>query len=171
MTMRIPQSLAGRRRAVQASARFLGLFSVGLGLAELLAPRSMARALGLRDAEDTIALYGAREIITGIGILASGKSAPWVWGRVAGDALDLASLGAGLSSSERKLAAVGAIGAVSGVTLADFATAKILDELDEKDGRQYRDYTDRSGFPRKAAPRARSGVQPDPSRPQPGIRV
>ena len=43
--------------------------------------------------------YGVREIAAGMGILGSrnGDRAPWVWSRVAGDALDLASLSGGLS--------------------------------------------------------------------------
>jgi hypothetical protein len=53
-------------------------------------------------------------------ILTASRLAPFLWGRVAGDALDLASLGAAMreeGSHKRELAI--AIGAVVGVTLLD----------------------------------------------------
>ena len=51
------------------------------------APRSIAI---LGNAAGTVArAYGLREIGTGIGILASKDPSPWLWGRVAGDALDV----------------------------------------------------------------------------------
>jgi hypothetical protein len=148
--MNIQRKLAGRRAASHSAASALGWFSIGLGLAELLAPRALARLLGMEGREGVLRLYGAREIATGIGILNSSNPAPWVWGRVAGDALDIASLGKGLVGSEKKGAAVAAIGALAGVTLADIATAQILTELDEKDRTYYRDYSTRSGFSRPA---------------------
>src|SRR3954471_18313965 len=67
-------------------ARFLGWFSIGLGMAELLAPREMARLGGVRQ-EGLLQAYGLREIATGIGILSSPQPAGWLWARVAGDAL------------------------------------------------------------------------------------
>lgn len=172
MTIRIPRAIAGRRRAARTSARALGLFSIGLGLAEIFAPRLLGRMIGLRGSEGTLVLYGMREVATGIGILASGNPAPWIWGRVAGDALDLASLGAGMAKSESKACTLGGIAAVAGVTFADYATATILDELNEKDRRKYRDYSDRSGFPKQVS-RVRAGTSPalNPQQPQPGVRV
>lgn len=83
-------------------ARGLGWFSIGLGLAEVLAPRGIARIAGVRGNTTLIRLLGLREIAHGIAIFAqdsrTGKPAEAVWARVAGDALDLACLGAAFAS-------------------------------------------------------------------------
>lgn len=55
-----------------ALARGLGVFSIALGLYEVMAPRSLARALGMPRNTGLIQAYGVREIATGIGILAPG---------------------------------------------------------------------------------------------------
>ena len=52
--------------------------------------------------ESAIAFSGLREITTGVAILASRDPAPFVWDRVAGDALDLVSLVGGFAGSRRK---------------------------------------------------------------------
>ncbi len=76
-------------------ARGLGWFSIGLGLAELLAPRGVAKVAGMRGNTTLIRLFGLREIASGIAIFAGGKRpAAALWSRVAGDALDFACLGA-----------------------------------------------------------------------------
>jgi hypothetical protein len=80
------------RSQYDSVARGLGWFSIGLGLAEILMPRAMARGLGMQGREQLLFVYGLREIATGIGLLASSRRTPWMWGRVAGDALDMATL-------------------------------------------------------------------------------
>jgi len=42
----------------------LGWFSIGLGLAEVLAPRSLTRGLGMEGHEQLMQAYGVREIAT-----------------------------------------------------------------------------------------------------------
>ena len=80
-------------------ARGLGWFSVGLGLTELLAPRFIARISGVSENRTgLIRLYGLRELASGVAIFTQKNPAAGVWSRVAGDALDLASLGAAASS-------------------------------------------------------------------------
>lgn len=80
-------------------ARGLGWFSLGLGLAELLAPRGVAKVAGVRGNTGLIRLFGLREIASGIAIFTQGKRpARALWARVVGDALDLACLGAALAS-------------------------------------------------------------------------
>jgi hypothetical protein len=83
-------------------ARGLGWFSIGLGLAEILAPRALTRGLGMEGHEQIVRAYGVREIATGIGILSSTHPVPWIWGRVGGDALDIATLATGLQQAIRK---------------------------------------------------------------------
>ena len=84
-------------------AKGLGWFSVGLGLAELLAPRTIANITGVsKERTGLIRLYGLREIASGVTIFAQEKPAEGVWSRVAGDALDLASLGMAFTAPNAK---------------------------------------------------------------------
>jgi hypothetical protein len=168
----LPRSLSGRRAASRTSARALGWFSIGLGVAQLLMPRTMSRVVGVEGREGMMRACGLREIVTGIGILSSSNPAPWVWARVAGDALDLAALGKGFVGSDRKGSLALAAGAAAGVTFADYATAQILSEIELKDRTYFRDYSTRSGFSRPAAAlrgtvREVRGSREEPSRPGP----
>lgn len=106
-------------------ATFLGLFSVGLGLAEVCAPGFMGRITGVR-LPWLLRTYGARELMAGVGILTSRRPAGWLWARVAGDALDLATLGAVIAnpkSDDDRVKAVTAATAVAGVTALDLVCA------------------------------------------------
>ncbi|MBX9699387.1 MAG: hypothetical protein K2X74_08120, partial [Acetobacteraceae bacterium] len=75
MQTRPPRAARPPRTGAERLAQGLGLFSIALGAAELLAPHAMARPLGLAGRERLIALYGLREIATGIGILATRRPA------------------------------------------------------------------------------------------------
>jgi uncharacterized membrane protein len=109
-------------------ARALGWFSIGLGLAEVVAPRGIARLVGVRgDHRIFIRLLGLREIAAGIGILSQRRPAEGVWARVGGDAIDLACLGAAFLSPEARQDRVAAATvAVLGVTLVDVLCAQQL---------------------------------------------
>jgi uncharacterized membrane protein len=104
------QESNGRQRqgAANASAerlaRGLGWFSIGLGLAEFLTPRAVAKIAGVEGKHTgLIRLFGLREIASGVAIFAQGRRpAAAVWSRVAGDALDLAALGGALASPTSK---------------------------------------------------------------------
>lgn len=80
-------------------ARGLAWFGIGLGLTELLAPRTVARAAGLRGHEGLLQAFGAREIASGALILAAKDPEAWLWTRVAGDVLDGLLLSAGMKSA------------------------------------------------------------------------
>jgi len=83
-------------------ARGLGWFSVGLGLTELLAPSLIARITGVSEKRTgLIRLYGLREIASGVAIFSQKNPAAGVWSRVAGDAMDLASLSAACTDANR----------------------------------------------------------------------
>ena len=105
-------------------ARALGWFSLGLGFAQLAAPRQrVANLIGLPGDEDdqkVMRLVGAREIASGFGILAQAKPTPWLWSRVGGDAMDLALLKSAMESprSDRDRVATATM-AVLGITAAD----------------------------------------------------
>lgn len=127
----------------------LGWFSVGLGLAELAAPRAFCRWLGMGGHERLIQAYGAREVATGIGILTAGDPTPWVRGRVAGDVLDLTTLATGLHrGNPRRGNVVAAMAAVLGVTAIDLLRARQSTTATLRARRRLYDYSDRSGLPR-----------------------
>jgi hypothetical protein len=130
-------------------ARSLGYFSIALGVAELLAPRALSNAIGLKGLETVVRAYGAREIATGVAILASHDPAPWIWARVAGDMADIATVASGVQqhNPKRENAAL-ALATLTAVTLLDVACASRLSG--EKGDRKtaVADYSGRSGFPR-----------------------
>src|SRR5581483_3919122 len=71
-------------------ARALGWFSIGLGVAELVAPGVIGKISGLRNGRNMTRLFGLREIGAGLGILTQPNPGPWLWFRVAGDVMDMA---------------------------------------------------------------------------------
>lgn len=109
-------------------ARGLGWFSIGLGLAELLAPRAIASISGVpKRRTGLIRLYGLREIASGITIFSQQNPVGGVWSRVAGDALDLASLGAAAGSPDSNKGRLAfATANVLAVTALDVICAKQL---------------------------------------------
>jgi uncharacterized membrane protein len=115
-------------RAAQQLAIGLGLFSVGLGVTELFAPRQLARAIGMPDAsEATIRAFGAREVGNGLAILAQPDRAAWLWSRVGGDALDASYLASALNADTTdRSRLMTAIAAVLGVTALDVLAARQL---------------------------------------------
>jgi hypothetical protein len=131
-------------------ARLLGFFSIALGVAELVAPRVVSRAAGMGGRQPGVLRgYGAREVATGIGILASKNPTPWLWARVAGDALDMATVGLGRRRSEGRTAAI-ALVALAGVAALDVVAARNA-RLKQQAKKTTRDYSDRSGFPKPVA--------------------
>jgi uncharacterized membrane protein len=114
-------------------ARGLGWFSIGLGVAEIVAPRSLAKLIGVRgDYSGLLRMMGAREITSGIGLLTGRQpNANWMWSRVGGDAIDLALLGAAfkLKRSNRNKLAI-ATAAVAGVTALDAICSQRLSRRD-----------------------------------------
>lgn len=122
------EKLPDRGRRTQRLADALALASIGLGLAELLAPRGMARLVGVRDRRDVrrlMMLMGLRELACGIGLMAARRRGPWLWARVGGDVVDLALL-RGWRSSWRNdgLRLTEAMVAVGGITVLDAVAAR-----------------------------------------------
>ena len=111
-------------------ARGLGWFSIGLGVASLIAPRTMARTIGVKDDssnQNLLRFIGIREIVSGLGILSQPRPVEWVWSRVAGDAMDIALLGKALSSDNTAKAKTGmATAAVVGITVLDLCCGQQL---------------------------------------------
>jgi hypothetical protein len=110
-----------RRRAKDSLARFLGWFSVALGVGEAVAPRAMARLIGADPdgrAPLVIRAMGARELAQGVGILVRPRPTGWLWARVAGDGLDLSLLGLVLARRRRRRT-LAAIANVAAITVPD----------------------------------------------------
>src|SRR5688500_14715385 len=104
--------------------RGVSFFSLGFGLAELLAPRAVARLVGLNPRHDNfIRLVGLRDISSGLGIMRT-KSAACHWSRVAGDAIDLALLSATQRSPQNNHRRLNlTLAAVAGVAVRDLIAA------------------------------------------------
>jgi uncharacterized membrane protein len=118
-------------RDPDAYSKFLGWFSVGLGAIELVAPRAVARAIGLEPTptwKGVLRFCGVREIATGAGILANPTSKEWVGMRIGGDALDLATLGVALTQSQRPSRTLAATAFVLGAALLDLVGTERLAE-------------------------------------------
>ena len=97
----------------------LGWFSVGLGVVELLAPDSLTRMIGAGKHTNVVRLCGAREVISGVALLSQRAPAAAAFSRVAGDAIDLALLGAAFRSADadpkRLMAATTAVLSVAAI--------------------------------------------------------
>lgn len=117
-----------RKRDKDSLTRFLGWFSIGLGSAQLLAPKAMCRLVGASHsgpAPALMRLLGLRELTQGLGILARPRPTTWVWSRVAGDGLDL-SLLLLTAVQNRRARTVFAIANVAAVTVPDVLEALAL---------------------------------------------
>jgi uncharacterized membrane protein len=107
--------------------RSLGWLSLALGAPQLARPAQVNRLIGARDDPRSRLLQrfvGIREVAAWAGILSRPRPAGWLWARVAGDATDLALLGAAFGvkgSDPRRLAA--ATASVATVTAVDVFAA------------------------------------------------
>jgi uncharacterized membrane protein len=119
------QRHAGRARTFSTG---LGLMSIGLGLAELLAPGRVSRRAGMFGNGSSRAIlraFGVREIANGVAILASRRRSPWLWARVGGDLLDLALLNRSLFGRSQSRPRLGmSIAAIVGITALDALAAQ-----------------------------------------------
>lgn len=114
---------------VKKAAKGLGWFSIGLGMAELLAPKRLGHMIGVGEHSGTFRALGLREIATGVGVLARRRPKTGLWARVAGDAMDVALLAKALGNrGTRKGRIAGAAGMVLGVGVLDYLCARNIDE-------------------------------------------
>jgi hypothetical protein len=115
---------------------------------ELTAPKSLARALDMRGQEGLIRAYGAREIAKGIGILTSADPTPWLWGRVAGDVLDLGTLAYAYRNGRKRRNVAIAMANVAAIMALDVMCAQQLSATRKRQSLPSRDYSNRSGLPK-----------------------
>jgi uncharacterized membrane protein len=100
----------------------LGVLSLGIGLAALLAPRQVGELIGVPKRPKTIQLIGMREAASGIGLLSGRQSGAWLWSRVAGDLIDLAVLMTSQRGASRSRATA-STAVVAAITAVDLAAA------------------------------------------------
>jgi uncharacterized membrane protein len=127
--MRFDEHSNRQTRTAEQLARGLGWFSIGLGLAEVAAPGSIARLTGLNEdaASRTLQAFGTRKIANGLAILSQPDSSAWLWSRVAGDALDVSCLAASLrEQGADRTRIAGSMAVVLGVAAVDLFAATQL---------------------------------------------
>jgi hypothetical protein len=136
--------------AMRAS-RLLGWVSFAVGAAELLAPKQVAKAVGL-DEDQALLLRacGARQMATGVGAH-SVYPVPALWARTGGDLMDLGILAAAARRGENRtgrgawiaMATVGGLAVVSAIVASKLAA----ETAEGKNVGEPKDYSARSGFP------------------------
>lgn len=116
--------------------RALGWFSIGLGVAEVAMPAQVGLLIGVRRGSGILRLYGLREIFVGVGLLTqqpAGRPSRWLWARVAGDLLDIATVGAhNNSDNPDRERAVSATAALTAIALIDFASAQNASRIERE---------------------------------------
>lgn len=119
-------------------SRGLGWFSLGLGATELAVPRALAKLIGVDHCGRTttaLRALGAREIVSGLGILMRPRRAGPLWSRVFGDAIDLSLLAWAMrtkrTSTQRMVAA---LVSVLGVTALDVIASRRMQEQQMRSG-------------------------------------
>lgn len=131
-----------------ALVRGIGLFALGLGVAEMVSPGRFTRMFGLEGKENLIRAYGVREIGSAIGTLSINPQ-PALWARAAGDMMDLVTVALGTRSDnqEQKRNAWIGIGAAAGFAALDAFAATLMGK---RGGERPppADYSDRSGLPK-----------------------
>ena len=117
----------------------LGWFSVGLGLAQLIAPRAVSRIVGVPLPPALVRLGGLRELACGLGVLTREPVAPWFQARVASDCLRLASLAGAAATRKRGRRRIAfAMAAVGGITALDVYCTREYARADRKTPRHLR---------------------------------
>jgi uncharacterized membrane protein len=122
--------------SAERAATALAWFSIGLGAAELLAPRTVARLAGIRKPKSVsgaVRALGVREPAHGAAILANPRHPASLWSRVAGDGIDLFMLQRARQRrpvNDTRFRAASA--AVMAVTAADLIVAQRLTTLERE---------------------------------------
>ncbi len=127
-TSQDPTGPERRHGLAERLAAGLGWFSLALGVPQLVAPGRVNRLVGVEDTPRNRAIMrgvGLRELGGGAGVLTKPRPGAFLAARVAGDAVDLALLGAAARSGrgDPGRARTAAL-AVAGVTLLDAVAAR-----------------------------------------------
>lgn len=114
--------------AARRNARGLGVLSLGMGAAQLIAPNAVRRLTGIGDSVISrvmVSMSGIRGLAHGAGLLAGRRTAPYMWMRVAGDAIDLTALAVAMfrRTGPQRQRVAGMTGALLAITAVDLITA------------------------------------------------
>lgn len=103
----------------EGSKRGTGWLTLALGLAEIATTRLVAK-VPMPRRQGLKRVFGKRDVGTALGILSRQRRSPWIWARVAGDVMDLFTLGSAFASKKRRRGRIGAaLAAVAGITALD----------------------------------------------------
>jgi uncharacterized membrane protein len=117
--------MATSDRTAQHLPAALGWFSVGLGTAQVLAPGAVSRIAGVEPTPATRRLMrfvGVRELGAAAGIFGA-QAAPFLWARVAGDAMDIALTANALRSDRHARRTTVTLAALLGIAVLDLVAA------------------------------------------------
>lgn len=106
----------------------LGVFSLAIGVAELLASRRITSGLDADGHEGLVKGFGVRELAAGAGILMQPALATGIWNRVAGDVMDIIATSAAAKKSPDNKATWGALAFTLGTAVLDTVVAIGLDK-------------------------------------------
>ena len=105
----------------------LGWLSLKIGLSEAVDPGGFGRKVGVTGKAGLFRAYGVRELGTGLAILNAPDKEPWIWARVAGDVVDIATLVPAIRpNNPKRRNATLALAFVLTVTVVDIACATAL---------------------------------------------
>lgn len=112
----------------EAGGRMLGLASIGVGLSELLMPRTIEKWIGIGNGQHTgiLRVLGVRELAHAVDILSHSDPAPGVRARVMGDMLDGALFAIAGAKTRRPNGYATAAALLLGITVLDMLFAKRL---------------------------------------------
>jgi uncharacterized membrane protein len=109
-------------------ARGLGWFSLALGATQLVAPRTLARTIGIEPGLGVSVLMralGAREVASGLAVLMEPRRPLPLWARVGGDIADLGLLALAFAAKRTSTPRLlGAVTAVGGALALDVVAAR-----------------------------------------------
>src|SRR3954463_14780547 len=104
-------------------AKFLGIFSFGLGVAQLAGPDRINQLIGVKDTPKARAIQravGVQELTAAQGIFSFSPPTPVLWSRVAGDVLHLGMLVKALQNRRNEPGRLrAALGAGAGIAAID----------------------------------------------------
>lgn len=116
-------------------AQGMGWFSVGLGLTQLIAPRTLGKLIGLANPGPGMRLLGLRELATGVALL-TGRRAAWLTGaRLAGDVIDLGLLSRAMAddANDRYLLTAATAAVLGAAAIDTVATVHLAGEVERQE--------------------------------------
>lgn len=131
------------RSSSDAVPLLLGFVGIGMSLAQIIAPKAFARAIGVkpnRRARSIVRAMGVRDLAAGAGMLWQPKRPEWAWAKVAGAAMDVSLLAAATTKRRsnvpriRSAAMATLVLAALDVLVARRMTRAADDQADEDEG-------------------------------------